>query len=527
MGCAASKLEEEEAVRLCRERRNSIKQALDERSRFAAGHVAYIQSLRQVSDALRAYLGDTAKRLSSPETAAPAVRCLRAGGAPAAVTAEEAAPSPETGAVSEHEVGADGFIFFSPAMDWDFFWSRFAGDEDLAVLRRIREAEGIPELEEEELPASKPESPAMDLPCELPSEEKTPGYTVYLNRRPASLAQAMEDIETQFAIMHESARELASVLESDGWQQPRLTKSRALMANPTAVVLPASPGSSSSSDGQHRTLERLYAWEKKLYEEVKAGERIRAGYERRCAQLRKQSEEGEEPSKAEKTRAAARELQARLKVSVHSVEAISARIDRLRDEELFPQLAELVRGMERMWGTMAECHREQQAVIDGAKQLLARGGGGVGGPAEGLEAELRSWRRRLKIWDEAQRGYLRCLSAWAILCGGAPPETAEGRPAVFGLCAQWRRTLEGVSAERALEGLDMFAAGISAVAAQRREAAAAEEEDAAAKTAELAARVLFAGMSVAVSALAEFAAASRDGYGELLQSHCPKEDPGR
>lgn len=53
---------------------------------------------------------------------------------------------------------------------------------------------------------------------------------------------------------------------------------------------------------------------------------------------------GDDPSFVDKTRAAIRDLDTRIKVSIHTVEAISKRIETLRDEELEPQLLELVHG---------------------------------------------------------------------------------------------------------------------------------------------------------------------------------------
>lgn len=53
---------------------------------------------------------------------------------------------------------------------------------------------------------------------------------------------------------------------------------------------------------------------------------------------------GEDPHAVDKTRAAIRDLHTQIKVSIHSVEAISKRIETLRDEELQPQLLELVQG---------------------------------------------------------------------------------------------------------------------------------------------------------------------------------------
>lgn len=61
-------------------------------------------------------------------------------------------------------------------------------------------------------------------------------------------------------------------------------------------------------------------------------------------QLRSHDLNGDEPSVIDKTRAAIRDLQTRLKVSINSMEYVSSRIETLRDEELYPQLMELIRG---------------------------------------------------------------------------------------------------------------------------------------------------------------------------------------
>lgn len=53
---------------------------------------------------------------------------------------------------------------------------------------------------------------------------------------------------------------------------------------------------------------------------------------------------GADPSSLDKTRTVIRNLDTQIKVSIHSVESISRRIETLRDEELQPQLLELVQG---------------------------------------------------------------------------------------------------------------------------------------------------------------------------------------
>lgn len=46
----------------------------------------------------------------------------------------------------------------------------------------------------------------------------------------------------------------------------------------------------------------------------------------------------------DKTRAIVKDLHSRLRVALHAVDSISKRIEKLRDEELQPQLFELIQG---------------------------------------------------------------------------------------------------------------------------------------------------------------------------------------
>lgn len=169
MGCSTSKLDDAEAVQLCKDRKRFIKQALEQRARFASGHLAYIQSLKRVSAALRDYIevdephefslesfitppftpikksspgficDSTPKiRRISSKSYSPAqiqsephssvkVHYLRSGGNPAVSVEERPPPSPETVRVETyspvHQFGMDGFFAMqsSPMNSSSFF----------------------------------------------------------------------------------------------------------------------------------------------------------------------------------------------------------------------------------------------------------------------------------------------------------------------------------------------------------------------------------------------------------------------
>ncbi|KAK7303917.1 hypothetical protein RJT34_14836 [Clitoria ternatea] len=785
MGCSHSRLDDEEAVQLCKDRKMFIKQAVEQRTRFATGHIAYVESIRRVSAALRDYIeGDEPREFSldspitppftpvkkktcpafiplstkpfTPTTAAATaiefevgpnstlkVNYLRPGGNPV-ISVEERPQSPETVRVEAYFPGMeayppmqhygmmDGFfnmqsspvnhsIFaYSPhnnrpnipppspqeASQWDFFWNPFSSldnygypaprssldhhtamDDEYKGLRQVREEEGIPELEEDEtehedyvgkrnvaeertrpdISSSKEEvivedvdddededdedddeeeeededddeeeegtdieveneaatehgakdsqahggasfevsksqkaghieSSHREMAIGKQAKEDTPGFTVYVNRRPTSMAEVINDLEAQFKIVCNAANDVSALLEAKKSQYLLTSNelSASKLLNPVALLRSASSRSSSSrfllnsssiskegcegtkelseehcmlSGSHHSTLDRLNAWEKKLYEEVKSGERVRIAYEKKCKQLRNLDLKGEDPSCADKTRAAIRDLDTQITVSIHSVEAISRRIETLRDEELYPQLLELVQGLERMWKVMAECHQTQKRTLDEAKILLAgtpsklhsrkHSSISITDPsrlarsASNLESELRNWRNTFESWITSQRSYIQALTGWLLRCVRSetplPPDASKmpcsprrssGTHPLFGLCVQWSRRLDAIHEKAVLDGLDFFAAGMGSIYAHqlredsRRhsygskhangsmemvEVGQVDEVMAPEKLAEVAIKVLCAGMSVAISSLAEFSLDSAEGYSEVVK----------
>ncbi|KAL6958056.1 hypothetical protein U1Q18_040406 [Sarracenia purpurea var. burkii] len=90
------------------------------------------------------------------------------------------------------------------------------------------------------------------------------------------------------------------------------------------------------------TLEKLYVWERKLYKEVKDEERLRIVYTKQWKRLKELDDRGAESSKIDATHHSIKKLLPKINVAVSAVDAISRRIHTLRDEELQPQLNELL-----------------------------------------------------------------------------------------------------------------------------------------------------------------------------------------
>ncbi|CAN6452666.1 unnamed protein product [Victoria cruziana] len=649
MGCSNSKLDDEEVVQICSERKKFVKQAIQQRILFATGHVAYIQALKRVSVALREFAAGEENRgfifeftptKSKPETitlgsqslSPTPIKCetvtnyLRAGANPS-VSIEERPQSPEVLRVesyspSYYRNGSDGYFsaqyplyssfFGSPynkrgppplspprSSQWDFFWNPFSSleshmyppnnsfcgmfEDDIRGIDKVREEEGIPDLEDavedakkdevqeekvEEVAASgepglqdetcgpedvKPSSikssqvisdSMSDIVIEfgggkmglrtrpgngvevselrksieqgVASAEDPANKTeavVFFDQGPTNFCEVIKNMENQFIMACDCANEVATMLEASKVQHFTATELTGVrILNPIALIRSASSRSSSSrtfqassssrdddcdtiSDfseepcmlsGSHRsTLDRLYAWEKKLYEEVKAGERIRITYEKKFKLMKEHDRKGQEPFLVDKTRLAIRDLRNRIKVSIQSVESISRRIEILRDEELQPQLMELIQGLARMWRGMAECHQAQKQIMLEASQhtLLPWLPAGVSPESHQratskLEAELVNWQTTFSNWAEAQRAYARSLLGWVLNCLRLQSESSFslpnsphrlGAPPIVTITARWAAVFDELSEAPAVIQLKHFSENVRALYDQQCE----------------------------------------------------------
>ncbi|XP_073043701.1 uncharacterized protein [Primulina eburnea] len=218
------------------------------------------------------------------------------------------------------------------------------------------------------------------------------------------------------------------------------------------------------------TLDKLYAWERKLYKEVKEEERLRVSYEKQCKRLKILDEGGAESSKLEAAQASISKLLTRLEVSIKTIDAISSRIHKLRDEELQPQVAALVHGLIRMWKAMLKCHQKQfQSIVDSKMRKLKANTGlkndSSSRATTELERELRLWCERFIDWIAFQKSYIESLNGWLLQCVQyVPEETPDGTfpyspgqlgaPPIFIVCNDWHQAMESISEARVTNAIN-------------------------------------------------------------------------
>lgn len=238
--------------------------------------------------------------------------------------------------------------------------------------------------------------------------------------------------------------------------------------------------------GSHSlTLERLYAWEKKLYEEVKAGDNIRKLYERKCMRLRNQGVRGDDGPVMDKTRATVKDLYARILVAIRSAESISKKIEKLRDDELQPQILELLKGLTQTWKIMLESHETQNKILLEVGTFACPTYGKFCNDSHRLatlqlEAELQNWRSCFTDYIASQKAYVEALHGW--LAKFVAPEVefcSKGRssstpyrvngPLLLPICHDWSASLNKLPEKAVAFALKSFAKDVRALWAQQGE----------------------------------------------------------
>ncbi|KAG8043148.1 hypothetical protein GUJ93_ZPchr0585g33749 [Zizania palustris] len=118
MGCAQSRIENEEAVARCKERRQWMKAAVTARNAFAAAHSAYAMSLRDTGAALSEFAhGEGVPPPPQPPPAAGAAEATAQGGVALDRLAPGGIGGVGVGGVSPTSVAVDAMLPPPPPID--------------------------------------------------------------------------------------------------------------------------------------------------------------------------------------------------------------------------------------------------------------------------------------------------------------------------------------------------------------------------------------------------------------------------
>ncbi|KAG7018334.1 hypothetical protein SDJN02_20202, partial [Cucurbita argyrosperma subsp. argyrosperma] len=230
-------------------------------------------------------------------------------------------------------------------------------------------------------------------------------------------------------------------------------------------------------------LDKLLAWEKKLYDEVKAGELMKFEYQKKVATLNRLKKRDSNAEALEKAKAAVSHLHTRYIVDMQSLDSTVSEISRLRDEQLYPKLVQLVNGMSLMWDTMRAHHETQLKIVSALRSLdLSQS------PKETsthhyertvqLCGVVREWHSQFEKLVRCQKDYIRALNSWLKLNlipiesslrekVSSPPRVQS--PPIQKLLLAWHDQLERLPDEHLRTAIFTFGAVINTIMLQQDE----------------------------------------------------------
>ncbi|XP_043702048.1 protein ALTERED PHOSPHATE STARVATION RESPONSE 1-like isoform X2 [Telopea speciosissima] len=422
MGCVASRIDKEERVQRCKERKRLMKQLVRFREQFAAAQIAYLQTLKNTGITLRQFtesetleLEDTPFGFALPPSPPPLPPSPPPPPPPPpplspdlrkVVKAEE-----EKDVVQEESIEIDEESSCTtpppppiPNSSWDF-WDPFgpssSSPQKSEVIQQEEEedwAETKTEFDEEEqveevaadiVLNSLPEKPSVaELIDDCSSmvswyTKDTADMAMVVSRNKKTLAGIMRELDDYFLKSSDGGKEIAVLLDINrgdslyhniGESSRKRCNSakvfsslswswssRLLQASRDSIELQG-PSETCKFGALCITLDKLSAEEQKLYEEVKEEELAKLEYEKKTLLLQKQEAEDQELPRIEKTKLSIECLQSDIMCLQQSISRTCGSILKLRDEELHPQLVELSLGLMHMWRKMYECHQVQNHI---------------------------------------------------------------------------------------------------------------------------------------------------------------------
>ncbi|XP_057464411.1 nitrate regulatory gene2 protein-like [Actinidia eriantha] len=570
MGCTQSKIENEETVARCKERKRYMKDAVVARNAFAAAHAAYAVSLKNAGAALSDYAHGEVQNphavvrsnydsLPPPPpplpnfTASPIQRAStmpefsgeftnanltdsmieegnedeieneshnlkrrssRSGGGeglarpPRAPPVADREPPPPPPVDSKGVLGYEYQKYIFPPMEnvpgpslteVDEGWSereeleRNMFEKISKREERVNDGGARRSVEAEKAAAMPPQPPPVGKAVRR-VKQGGKGATGF------NLLHIFNDLDDCFLKASESAHEVSKMLEANRLHyHSNFADNRGHIDHSARVMqvitwnrsfrgLPnADDGMDDFDSEEHEThatvLDKMLAWEKKLYDEVKTGEQMKLEYQKKVASLNRQKKHGASTEAIEKTKATVSHLHTRYIVDMQSMDSTVSEINRLRDEQLYPKLVVLVDRIAMMWEAMKEQHENQSKIVTALRYLDMS--------QSTKETRDQHHERTVQLWHVVQdwhsqcgklmthqRLYIKALNNWLNLNlipvdtnlkeKVSSPQRSQSPP-IQSLLHAWGDYLDNLSDELARTAISSFAAVVHTIMQQQVE----------------------------------------------------------
>ncbi|KAJ6997052.1 protein ALTERED PHOSPHATEARVATION RESPONSE 1-like [Populus alba x Populus x berolinensis] len=502
MGCCYSRIEREEMVSRCKARKRYMKQYVKARQSLSVSHAMYIRSLRSTGSALLQFSNNESDhhlRLPPIHPSPPPLPPTPPPPPPPPMS-----PSSDTWTTTTTTTAASPLPPPPPppvaGSSWDF-WDPFVPPPPVSVEEEEWE-EVTTTITTSEMVAVAPPSVASRFPKENASGSGSE-LAMVVSRNSKDLVEIIKEVDEYFLKAADAGGQLSRVLEVSS---PNLSARQGKggrvynygcnLTSPSSWTWGSSPkldgfgkmseemvvshvGSGGVAHVSHcSTVERLYAWEKKLFIEVKNAESLKIEHEKKVALLRKLEARRADYVKTEKMKKEVEKLESQLMVATQGIETTSAEIIKLRETELYPQLLELVKGLMCMWRGMYESHQVQTHIVQQLKYLNAI-------PSTEptteihrqstlqFEFEVQQWHHSFCNVVKAQRDYIQSLTGWLRLSlfqfSKNPISRTSQESRIYSLCEEWNHAVDRIPDKVASEGIKSFLTVIHAIVVQQTE----------------------------------------------------------
>ncbi|KAJ7969065.1 DUF632 domain-containing protein/DUF630 domain-containing protein [Quillaja saponaria] len=532
MGCVASRIDKEERVRVCKERKKLMKRLVKCRGEFSDAQLAYLRALRNTGVTLRQFTESESLELDDihndlPLPPSPPLPLPPSPPPPPPFSPDlkkfndntiEEVDQEESIEIDEDDSGTPP----PPPIlssSWDFldaFGTSSPHYPKSNILEPVEEnwAETKTEFDDDQEAETGPNDVVVVNPrCEKqhPLEQvdvntstmslhtkDTTDMTMVVWKSKRTLEGIVKELDDYFlkasaggkeiavlmdinvgdVLLPQSSREYkrkrsnsAKVFSLLSWN--RSSKSQQFTRDAVELRSPSEP----CRPGAHSiTLKKLYAEEQRLYKDVKGKEITKLEYERKALLLQKQEDENHDWTKIDKTRLSVENLESDIIRLQQSISRTSSSILELIDEELYPQLVALTSGLIQMWKTMYECHQAQNLISQQLNHLRDDQNSVLNSDYHHqatvqLEAEVNYWHNSFCDLVKSQREYVRTLCKWNQLtnCLVDACEQSSCSSVVRSLCEKWELALDRLPEKVVSDAIKSFLLAIRSIILQQTE----------------------------------------------------------
>ncbi|KAL9241415.1 hypothetical protein vseg_015531 [Gypsophila vaccaria] len=469
MGCCVSRLDRQELVSRCNARKKFMKNFLHSRHSLSHSLSVYLRSLRSTGSSLLLFSSaESSLHLLPPLPPMPPPQ-QQLPMSPGSDTWTTTTTTTETNVTT---------MLPPPQPTWDF-WYPFTGPRaNVGPAARV----AVEEAAELAVVVSRQGKELVEIIRELDEYFKNAANA-------ASHVSHVLEVSTRLRHHHLSSPGKVSLWGGSGLGFGKLGEDSGMVVGKMEMINGNEGVNSNNNDvinvvddgctSHCATLERLYAWENKLFHEVKNAEKLRMEHEKRVEQLRRLEVKRGDYLKTLKTKKEVHKLESLLEVSSQAIQSTSNEIIKLRDIELYPQLLQLIKGFMFMWRSMYECHQVQTHIVDQLKYLNAIPSNEPTSEIHRqstlqLEAELQQWYQSFTNLVKAQREYIHSLMGWlrlSLVQFNQSPLLMKSiqDSAIYSLCEQWQLEIDHVPDKVASEGIKSLLTTVHAIVVQQAE----------------------------------------------------------